>query len=274
MSRDILFLEPPPADARISYGPNELQFGDLRVPADPGLHPVVVVVHGGFWRPQYDLSSVAHLCADLTSRGVATWNLEYRRLGHPFGGWPGTFHDVALGADALRDVAPAYDLDLTRVVTVGHSAGGQLALWLAGRHRLPPDSPLASPSPLPIHRVVSLAGVVDLRLAWELELGDGIVAQFIGGPPSAVPERYAAGSPIELLPLGVRQTLVHGTDDASVPIELSERYVERAAVVGDPATLVALEGAGHFEVIDPRADEWGTVASAVLAPLGLGDEVA
>ncbi|MDP8923973.1 MAG: S9 family peptidase [Chloroflexota bacterium] len=267
MSRDILFLEPTPADARIGYGPDPLQFGDLRVPADPGLHPVVVVVHGGFWRAQYDLAHVSHLCTDLTARGVATWSLEYRRLGQPFGGWPGTFHDVALGADALRDIAPAYDLDLTRVATVGHSAGGQLALWLAGRHRLPPASPLASPSPLPIRWAVALAGVVDLRLAWELNLGDGVVPHFMGGPPSAVPERYAAGSPIELLPLGVRQTLVHGTDDAAVPIELSDRYVERAAELGDPATLVALEGAGHFEVIDPRADEWEAVAATVLAPL-------
>ena len=273
MSRDILFAEPPPADVRIRYGPDPLHFGDLRVPADPGLHPVVVVVHGGFWRPQYDLGHVGHLCADLTARGVATWSLEYRRLGQPFGGWPGTFHDVALGTDALRDIAPAYDLDLTRVVAVGHSAGGQLALWLAGRPRLPLDSPLAGPSPLPIHWAVSLAGVVDLRRAWELNLGDGVVPQFIGGPPSAVPDRYATVSPIELLPLGVRQTLVHGTDDTSVPIELSERYVERAAELGDPATLVALDGAGHFELIDPGSDEWESVASAILAPLGLGDEV-
>jgi pimeloyl-ACP methyl ester carboxylesterase len=116
--------------------------------------------------------------------------------------------------------------------------------------------------------------VVDLRLAWELNLSEGIVPQFMGGPPSVVPDRYAAGSPIELLPLGVRQTLVHGTDDTSVPIELSERYVERAAELGDPATLVALEGAGHYEVIDPRADEWDAVASAILTPLGLGHEVA
>jgi acetyl esterase/lipase len=271
VSRDILFLDPRPADARIAYGPDEQQFGELRVPADPGLHPVVVVVHGGFWRAAYDLAHISHLCAELTLRGVATWSVEYRRLGHHFGGWPGTFLDVARGVDALRDVAPAYDLDLTRVMTVGHSAGGQLALWLAGRHRLPAGSPLASESPLPVVAAVALAGVVDLALAWEENLGDGVVGQFMGGPPSVLKDRYAAASPIELLPLGVRQVLVHGTHDATVPIELSERYVERAAELGDPASLLALDGAGHFEPIDPRADTWEVVAGAILAPLGLGD---
>ncbi len=230
---------------------------------------MAVVLHGGFWQAVYGRRLMSALSADLAANGVAAWNLDYRGVGGG-GGWPATFDDVAAGIDALATMP---GLDLTRVTTIGHSAGGQLALWLAGRRRLPPDSPLAGPSPLPIHWAVSLAGVVDLRRAWELNLGDGVVPQFLGGPPSAVPDRYAAGSPIELLPLGVRQTLVHGTDDTSVPIELSERYVERAAEVGDPATLVALDGAGHFEVIDPRADEWEAVASAVLSPLGLGDEV-
>src|SRR5579872_4131906 len=148
MASSILDLPAPPADARVRYGPGEQHFADLRCPAfsleqgrtryAPTLqresYPVVIGIHGGYWRARYGLDYFGHVCAALTAAGIATWNIEYRRLGDDGGGWPGTFEDVALAADALRTVATSYPLDLTRVYAVGHSAGGQLALWLTGRH--------------------------------------------------------------------------------------------------------------------------------------------
>ncbi len=253
----------PPADARIPYGSATHQFGDLRLPPGKGPHPVVVVVHGGFWRARYDLEHVGHLCADLTRRGHATWSLEYRRVGHPGGGWTGTFEDVALGMDYLRTLAARYPLDLGRVVTLGHSAGGHLALWLAGRGRLKPGRPLHTAKPLVPRGAVSLAGVVDLERAHALHLGNGIVESFLGGTPAQVPERYALASPAALLPLGVKQVLVHGEEDTTVPVSLSAEYHARATKLGDPVRLVSLPGAEHFEVIDPRAKEWPRVVEAV-----------
>ncbi|MBZ4415442.1 S9 family peptidase [Myxococcus sp. RHSTA-1-4] len=259
----VLETPAPPADARIPYGPLPHQFGDLRLPAGPGPHPVVVVIHGGFWRAKYDLEHVAHLCADLPRRGFATWSLEYRRVGHEGGGWPGTLEDVALGADFLRTLERSHALDLSRVVALGHSAGGHLAMWLGARHRLPPGGPLHSVDPLRLRGVVSLAGVVDLERGFELRLGDGIVETFLGGPPASVPERYRTASPAALQPLGLPQVLVHGTKDDTVPVSMSEAFCARGRELGDPIRCVTLPGAGHFEVIDPRSREWTHVVEAV-----------
>ena len=264
MSRDVLDLPPPPADARVPYGPDPNQFGDLRRPSGPGPHPVLVVIHGGFWRARYSLEHIGHLCAAFTERGVATWSLEYRRIGNEGGGWPGTFRDVAAGTDALRLMAESWDLDLDRVVTIGHSAGGHLALWLAGRQQIvTADLPFAA-GPLPLRGAVSLAGVVDLQRAWELGLSDNVTEELLGGPPDRHPDRYRMASPAELLPLGVRQVLVHGTDDENVPFEISQRYHTRAVTAGDDARLVTLPGADHFVVIDPRSREWPQLVAAML----------
>ncbi|QRK11954.1 alpha/beta hydrolase [Archangium violaceum] len=257
----------PPADLRIPYGDGPHQFGDLRLPPGEGPHPVVVVVHGGFWRAKYDLEHVGHLCADLTQRGYATWSLEYRRVGHPGGGWTGTFEDVARGTDHLRSLSARYPLNLERVITLGHSAGGHLALWLAGRGRLKPGLPLYVEKPLELRGAVSLAGVADLERAAALRLGDGIVESFLGGSPEQVPERYALASPAALLPLGVKQVLVHGTEDTTVPFSISTGYHARASALGDFVQLVSLPGAEHFEVIDPRAQEWPRVLEAVASLL-------
>ncbi len=235
----------PPADARIPYGDGPHQFGDLRLPPGEGPHPVVVV-HGGFWRARYDLEHVGHLCADLTQRGYATWSLEYRRVGHPDGGWTGTFEDVAHGTDFLRTLAANHPLDLERVVLLGHSAGGHLVLWLAGRGRLEPGQPLYTGKPFVPRGVVSLAGVTDLERAFQLRLSDGIVESFLGGTPAQVPRRYQLASPAALLPLGVKQVLVHGTEDTIVPLTLSTGYHARATQLGDDVKLVSLPGAEHF----------------------------
>ena len=246
MSQDILDLTPPPADARIPYGADPNQFGDLRLPKGKGPHPVVIFIHGGYWRAAYSLSHAGHLCAALTTAGFATWSLEYRRIGQPGGGWPGTMDDVRAGAQHLAKIAARYNLDLRRVSAAGHSAGGQLVLWLAAQRALD------------LRRVVPLAAVSDLRRAFQLHLSDTVVEKYLGGAPDQVPERYRASSPIELLPLPVKQRILHGTRDRVVPYDMSAAF----AAASKNATLIPLEGAGHFDLIDPRAREWPAVARA------------
>ncbi len=271
MSREIMDLPPPAADLRLAFGPHPLQVADLRLPSTPPPHPVVVMVHGGFWRARRDRAYMGHLCAALSGAGFATWNIEYRRLGHENGGWPGTFEDVALATDHLPVVAPLYELDLGRLIAMGHSAGGHLALWLAARHRIPAGAPLHAADPLPLRGAVSLAGVVDLCTGATLEMGEPdehIVERFLGGTPESVPERYAMGSPFELLPLGLPQVLIHGTADEDVPYLLSERYAAIAAQLGDPAHLVTLPDMDHFAPVDPRSPAWQHVLEATRSLLG------
>jgi len=261
--------QPPYPVERIAYGADASQFGDLRLPLAPtdasrAPYPIVIVIHGGYWRARYDLEYFGVGCNALATLGLATWNLEYRRMGNPGGGWPGTFADVASAADYLRTLAQHYPLDLMRVVTLGHSAGGHLACWLAARHRISAGSELYCADPLPIHGVVSLAGVVDLRRAWELGLSSNATGLLLGGSPDEAHDRYAAASPYDLLPLGVAQRLIHGTKDDSVPYEISERYVARARELGDDATLMALSGAGHFEPVEPPSREWQIVAQTAV----------
>ena len=267
-SDDILTRPAPPADARLRYGTDEWQFGDLRLPSGAGPHPLVIGIHGGYWRARYGLEHFGHACAALTDAGYATWNIEYRRFGNAGGGWPGTLRDVALATDYARTLAESYSLDLSRVVTVGHSAGGHLACWLAGRRRVAAESAVYTTDPLALRGAVALAGVLDLRRAWELRLSEGVVSNFLGGTPEEYPDRYDAASPFALLPLGVGQTLVHGTADEDVPYRMSEEYATRARESGDTVGLVTLPNAGHFELIDPLAKEWATVVEAVRRMVG------
>jgi acetyl esterase/lipase len=269
-NRDILVAPAPPADERVVYGDEPQQFGDLRLPhlsKGQRPYPVVLAIHGGFWRAGFDLIYMGHLCEGLRAAGVATWNVEYRRVGEPGGGWPGTFEDVARAADYLRPLAPRYDLDLTRVVTLGHSAGGHLALWLAARPRIPADGLLYTPAPLPVQASVSLAGVVDLREAYRRDLGDGAVRELMGGAPDDYPARYATASPAALLPLGVPQGLVHGTDDDRVPYAFSRDYQALATTHGDDARLITLPDADHFSLVTPDTRESAIVLETTLALL-------
>jgi acetyl esterase/lipase len=259
---DILDREPPPSDHRVHYGPDAQQFGDLRLPAAKN-PPLVVVLHGGFWRARYDLGHIGHLCAALTREGFATWSLEYRRVGHPGGGFPGTLLDVARAADFVPELAKRFSLDASKAVVTGHSAGGHLALWLCGRHHIEASSPLAAAAPFRFHGAVPLAPVSDLVEAHRLHLGDGAVDAFMGGPPAAVAKDYSAASPAGLLPLGVPQTIVHGTEDDTVPYSLSERFVARALARGDAPQLETLRGLGHFEPIDPWSAAWPVVLESV-----------
>jgi acetyl esterase/lipase len=282
-SEDILSLPAPREGLEIhSYGAGKYQFGDLRLPRSltgggnvarerrQG-YPVVIGIHGGYYRARYGLDYYGHVCAALTDAGFATWNIEYRRLGNWGGGWPGTFLDVAAATDYLRTLAArGYPLDLGQVIAVGHSAGGHLAAWVGGRRRIAKDSPLYCRDPLPIAAVISLAGVLDLRRAWELRLSRGVVRSLLGGTPEQVPLRYDSASPLALLPLGVpRTTVIHGTRDTSVPYEISRRYAEAAVESGDAAQLVTLEDAGHFEIVDPRTQAWQSVLRSVQQSIGL-----
>src|SRR5262245_59110655 len=251
-----------PADHRLSYGPDPEQFGDLYIPQQPGLHPVVLLLHWGCWRAQFSLTILGQLGAAFRQAGLAVWNVEYRRLGNG-GGWPTTFQDVAMGADFLRTLAPQFALDLSRLVTVGHSAGGHLALWLAGRHRLPDTSPLYVAEGVRVRGVVALAGIPDLIAGVRWNICRGACHTVVGGLPEAVPDRYQHASPHALLPLGVPQRHLVGTEDERVPAAYVQQYVE-AATHHDEVHLELLAGAGHFEVIVPTTAAWPAVRHAVL----------
>lgn len=261
-----IFDTPAPSPTvRLAYGPEEHQFGDLRLPAGDGLFPVIIVIHGGFWRARFDLEFMGHFAHDLTERGFATWSIEYRRIGQPGGAYPNTLLDAGQAADHLRKISGEYSLDLQRVLAIGHSAGGHLAFWLAARPQIADTDQLYIPDPLKLQGAVSLAGVTNLRRGYELKLGGGVVGDLLGGGPDQFPERYYGASPSELLPLGIPQVLIHGEKDDTVPYSLSQEYFEKADLLGDPVKLVGLPDAGHFEVIDPKAKEWSVIVENALA---------
>ncbi|HCI79435.1 MAG TPA: alpha/beta hydrolase [Ktedonobacter sp.] len=251
----------PQQKIRISYGPESLQFGDLYIPSsssDNTTHyPVVILIHGGFWRNRYTLSLMEGLAQDLAARGIAAWNIEYRRIGDAGGGWPNTMLDVARATDFLRTIAVQHNLDMSRVVPIGHSAGGHLAFWLAARKRILRGE-LNTENPLPLTGAISLAGAVDLELTANMHLGNDAAVALLGGTPQEVPERYATASPAALLPLGVPQVLIHGTNDDNVPIKVSREYYAKARLAKDDIQSIEIQGADHFVLIDPTSKAWET----------------
>jgi acetyl esterase/lipase len=270
-SEDILSLAPPAADLRVAYGGDANQFLDLRLAKGEGRHGLAIVIHGGYWRARYDLGYMGHLCAALTARGIGTANLEYRRVGNSGGGWPGTFADVRAAYQFLTqlsgknvsgsiagDVSKGdvsknvrwYEFDLRRVVVIGHSAGGQLGLCLAARES-------------GVKAAVSLAGVVDLQRAYELHLSSDAVVEFLGGTPAEVGDHYKEADPMRLA-VGARQWLVHGAGDDVVPPAFSRDYVAAKQKMKEDARLVEIAGAGHFDIVDPRAGAWGDVERVVM----------
>ena len=261
----------PPADHRIAYGALPLQFGELRLPPGGERVPIVVFIHGGCWRAQYDLAHVAAAAAALAADGYATWTIEYRRLGDAGGGWPGTFDDVALAVDHVRLLAAQFPrLDTTRVVLMGHSAGGQLALWAASRTAADASGPLhQGGAPLTVAGVVSLAGITDLATFGVASSGcNDAVTPLMGGNPTAVPDRYRAVSPAERVPFHVPVRLVHGDADAIVPLAQSRDFDARNRAAGGTSEVYVVAGAGHFDLVAPSAEAWTTVLRALhsLAP--------
>ncbi len=230
---------------RMRYGDDPDQELDLRVPGGAGPHPVAIVLHGGFWRAGFTRSNTDALATALTGAGWATANVEYRRLGP--GAYRAMLDDVAAARGLLDELASTLDLD--RAVATGHSAGGQLALWLAAQGGAA--------------RAVPLGGVCDLESAARAGLGGYAVRELLGGGPDEVPDAYDEADPGRRLPIGAPQLLVHGTADDRVPIELARAYAQRARAAGDDCRLLELDGIDHFDVIDPRETCWSAVCAAV-----------
>jgi acetyl esterase/lipase len=248
----------------VSYGSHHAQVADLWRPVGNTARPVVVLIHGGFWRHLYTKRLMHGLARSVVNHGWAAYNIEYRRVGAlGSGGWPATFDDVSAALGALAGIE---GIDARRVVTCGHSAGGHLALWLGGDRRTGPDRNAPTVRP---RAAVSLAGVVDLVAAARMGLGGGAVDALMGGAPADQPARYALGSPAALLPLGLPQVLIHGRRDSIVPPSLSEDYVAQASAAGDDARCVIIEGADHMDMISadgPAFDALAECLDRVVAP--------
>ncbi len=242
--------------SRHPYGAHSAQFGELYRPARGRPHGSVVIAHGGFWRAKYDLRLGAPLARDLAGHGYTCWNLEYRRVGGG-GGWPMTFDDVAAGVDRLAEL----DVDTSRLVMIGHSAGGHLATWAAGRAGLPANAPGANPRVL-VGAVVSQAGVLDVVAAARDRVGGSAVPDLLGGPQRQHPQRYRLADPMQQLPLAAPVLCVHARADADVPLAQSAAYVEAARRTGGQALLAAVTG-DHFTVIDPSSPAWALVRGAL-----------
>jgi acetyl esterase/lipase len=251
-------------DARFVYGSDSApQHADLRLPktAMPSNgYPVLIFVHGGAWRSEWSKNYTEAFVEALTGQGFATWDLEYRRLGHRGGGYPGTFEDIADGADYLRVVAESYPLDLDRVIAVGHSSGGHLALWLAGRKHLAESSALFRAAPLVLQGVVSIAGVNDLEMSYTL--GDRKDVLTLLGVDSLKDgaQRFKETNPARLLPFGVPQTLMIGDQDAPWRLTMTQRYAESTRAAGDATKVVIVAGANHMDVMDARSGFAASVA--------------
>lgn len=239
MTGGILSLPPQPANQRIAYGNDPNQFLDLYLPPNP--RAVVLMIHGGFWRARYDLQHVSHICNALARSGLAVANLEYRRVGNSGGGWPGTYHDVRAGFATVHKTFGAGH----KFLAMGHSAGGHLAL------RLAVDAP-------ELAGVVALAPVAVLRSAFDLDLSNGAVKEFLGGTPDEVPENYQAACP-SLHPCSVERILLHGSNDDTVPLSMSQEF--EAARQGDTGTvwMMKLDEIDHYDLIDPESRAWPIV---------------
>ena len=256
--------EAPPTAYR--YGEDDLeQVGDLRLPShtEPPW-PIFVLIHGGGWRERWERDLMDGIAADLTRRGYATWNLEFRRVGPSGGGWPTTFLDVAAGIDHLRELRREAPIDLGRVVAMGHSAGGHLAVWAASRPNLRPGTPGADPA-VQVAAAVGLAGVYDLVSSAERGLDELSTIALMGGLPSQQPDSYALASPAALLPIGVDQLVVVGVNDRPDLVDDNRRYVLNAEAAGDNIELMELPDADHFTVIDPSALTWVAIAERLLS---------
>ncbi|MCY4536828.1 MAG: alpha/beta hydrolase [Chloroflexi bacterium] len=266
-AEDYLLFPAVQPDFRYSYGEDAQQFGELYLPASAPPHPVIILVHGGGYRAMYDLKPMGSVARALADDGFAVWNIEYRRAGNG-GEFPHMFLDVGAAADHLRRLADRHSLDLDSVLTVGHSAGGHLALWLAGRHKAPPASPLYAADSLPIAGAVTLAPIADIGFAVEKKLSSDALLLVMGGSPALAPANYDAGSPSELLPLGRPQAHIVGTEDVGIMNNV-KHYLAAAASAGDQAQLIEVPRVGHFEIVSTGAQAFRIVRETISSLLAM-----
>jgi acetyl esterase/lipase len=261
---DLLGRPRPTPDATVHYGADPLQVADVWLPAGRGTHKVVLMVHGGCWTSAIaDRTIMNWIAADLRARGIAVWNIDYRGVDRG-GGYPNTFLDAAAAADALRSHARQYHLDDSRVVAIGHSAGGHLALWLAGRPKLPRNSPLRTAYPLPIREVISLGGLPDLEEAATSANGCGneVVHSLVG-------TRYADTSVPRLGPLGLPQVLINGRQDRIIPVAYAEGYARPMRAAGDTVRVRMLDRTGHVELVAPETAAWAAAVEEIRRALAV-----
>jgi acetyl esterase/lipase len=253
----ILERAAPSAGERLAYGKDDNHFGDLFLPKSqpPKTSPLVIMIHGGFWRAKYDLTHAGHLCAALAASGIAAWNVEYRRVGNPGGGWPGSFDDIRCAYRYIRENAAKYGVDAARLGVMGHSAGGQLALSLAARE---PQ----------LKATISLAGVVDLRRAYERHLSNDAALEFMGGTPEQKPGAFREANPMQFEIPHVAQFLIHGSGDDTVSVEFSRDYVRAKEKRGEDVHLLEVKGADHFDLIDPESRAWTAVLALIKSAVG------
>lgn len=258
---DLLTRPRPRATERVRYGSEPSQVADLWLPEGTGPHPVVALIHGGCWTKSVaDLSIMDWAADDLRRRGLVVWNIEYRRLGEPGGGYPGTYQDVAAALDRLAVETAARGLARGPYVVAGHSAGGHLALWASARRRLPAASPLFNPHPLPIKAVVDIAGIPNLETDTETACGAERTAKMAG--PERAGGRFADTSPAHLVPLGLPTVVIHGAEDVTVAPPIGTAYAARAKAAGDRVTVITPPG-GHVEEIAPGTEAWAVVAGEI-----------
>jgi acetyl esterase/lipase len=265
-----LRARPRPQPTRlVTYGPDPLQYAQLWLPDGPGPYPVVVLIHGGCWTTSIaDLTYLNYAAEDLRQRGLAVWSVEYRGVDKPGGGYPGTFQDVSAALQRLVQEAPVANLSLKHLVVAGHSAGGHLALWAAGQHKISATSPLHTDHPVPIAAVVDIAGIPNLKTDTHTACGADVIRQLTGAPTPTRPDVYADTSPAHLLPLGVRQVVIHGLEDDTVAPAIGEAYAAAASAAGD-SVLVVLTPGDHVDEVAPGQAAWAEVADTIVA-LALG----
>ncbi|MDB5950217.1 MAG: alpha/beta hydrolase [Massilia sp.] len=271
---DYLALTGPAPTATIAYGSAPSQYAELFRPAGDGPFPVAVLVHGGCWTVEFGgIEQMRNLAGALAARGIAVWNVEYRRVDEAGGGYPGTYQDMNAALDLLGEQAQHQQLDLGRIVAIGHSAGGQLVQWIAGRERIRPSSPLFRARLLPVRQIISLGGLADLRHERTLiAAGCGrSTVELAGSPSAARPDVFADTNPAELMPNGSHTVLINGELDKVSPPRAAHDYAARARAAGDSASVLILPGASHYDEVAASSPSFKLVLPVILRALGIAD---
>ena len=269
---DYLALTGPAPSAKLAYGPAPSQYAELFVPQGTGPFPVAVLVHGGCWTSKFGgITQFRNMAGALAARGIAVWNVEYRRVDEEGGGYPGMYLDMHAALDLLAANASAHKLDLERIVAVGHSAGGQLVQWIAGRSRIPAGSPLYRASNLKVDRIVSLGGLADLRHEAALIKSscDRNIAQLAGTPSPERPDVLVDTNAADLMPNGSRTWLVTGALDTISPPRVAHDYAARAKAAGDKAEVVILPNASHYDEVAATSPAWPQVLRVIEQALAI-----